>query len=116
MTSAAIKENKIATYAEFWPFYLKEHRNPMTRHLHYFGSSLGIATVIAAIATQTWWLLVVALVSGYLFAWIGHFFVEKNRPATFTYPLWSLISDFRMFWRWATGRLPSDFKRFNIPQ
>ncbi|MCY4190354.1 MAG: DUF962 domain-containing protein [Rhodospirillaceae bacterium] len=116
MSSAVTKQNKITTYAEFWPFYLKEHRKPVTRHLHYFGSSLGITTVIVAIAAQTWWLLVVALVSGYLFAWIGHFFVEKNRPATFTYPLWSLISDFRMFWRWASGRLASDFKRFNIPQ
>lgn len=109
-------DNKIDTYAEFWPYYLEEHRKPTTRALHYFGTLLGVGLLVVAVATQTWWLLAVALVSGYLFAWIGHFFVEKNRPATFTYPFWSLISDFRMLWRWATGRLSGDLRRYNIPQ
>ncbi|MDE0702222.1 MAG: DUF962 domain-containing protein [Rhodospirillaceae bacterium] len=107
---------KIATYREFWPFYLGEHRKPLTRRLHYFGTSLGIAAVIVALVTQTWWLLAAAVFCGYFFAWIGHFFVEKNRPATFTYPVWSLFSDFRMLWRWATGRLAGDYERFGIPQ
>lgn len=116
MADQTAPDNKITTYAEFWPYYLEEHRKSTTRNLHYFGTTLGIAMVVIAVATQTWWLLAVAVVSGYLFAWIGHFFVEKNRPATFTYPLWSFVSDFRMLWRWMTGRLSADFKRFNIPQ
>ena len=116
MSDVTAPGNKFQTYAEFWPYYLEEHRKPSTRHLHYFGTALGVTVLIVSIATQTWWLLAVALVSGYFFAWIGHFFVEKNRPATFTYPLWSFISDFRMLWRWATGRLAGDYKRFNIPQ
>lgn len=105
---------KIERYADFWPFYLGEHRNPVTRALHYFGTSLGIGCLIAAIATQIWWLIAVALVSGYLFAWIGHFFVEKNRPATFTYPLWSFISDFRMCATWLTGRMGRELTRHQI--
>ena len=107
---------KIATYREFWPFYLGEHRKRRTRHLHYFGTSLAIAALIVALASQTWWLLAAAMFCGYFFAWIGHFFVEKNRPATFTYPVWSLFSDFRMLWRWATGRLAGDYERFGIRQ
>ncbi|MYK60172.1 MAG: DUF962 domain-containing protein, partial [Rhodospirillaceae bacterium] len=89
---------------------------PLTRRLHYFGTSLAIAAVIVSLVTQTWWLLAAAVFCGYFFAWIGHFFVEKNRPATFTYPVWSLFSDFRMLWRWATGRLAGDYARFGIPQ
>ncbi len=102
---------KIERYADFWPYYLSEHKNPVTRALHYFGTSLGIGCLIAAIATQIWWLIAGAFVSGYLFAWIGHFFIEKNRPATFTYPLWSLLSDLRMFGLFTTGRLKAELKR-----
>ena len=116
MTERAAAGERISSYAEFWPFYLGEHRKPATRHLHYFGTSLAIAAVIVALVTQTWWLLAAAVFSGYFFAWIGHFFVEKSRPATFTYPVWSLASDFRMLWRWVTGRLAGDYERFGISQ
>jgi hypothetical protein len=98
-------EKRFASYAEFWPYYLSEHSRPETRALHYFGTGLGLALLAAAIVMLDWTLLPVALVSGYLFAWIGHFFVEKNRPATFKYPLWSFVSDFRMLWLWLIGRL-----------
>jgi hypothetical protein len=108
------RDGRITTYAKFWPYYLEEHRKPFTRGLHYFGTMLAIALLVVAIATQTWWLLIAVPVSGYLFAWIGHFFVEKNRPATFTYPLWSLASDFVMLFRWLTGRLGGDLKRHRI--
>ena len=116
MPDTTAPDSKIATYLEFWPFYLGEHRKLRTRQLHYFGTSLAIAASVVALASQTWWLLAVAVFCGYFFAWIGHFFVEKNRPATFTYPVWSLFSDFRMLWRWATGRLAGDYERFGIPQ
>lgn len=92
-------------YTEFWPYYLREHARPRTRALHYFGTGLALLLLLALLAGGGWWLLPVAVVTGYLFAWIGHLFVEKNRPATFTYPLWSLASDFRMFFLWVSGRL-----------
>ncbi|MHA1538476.1 MAG: Mpo1-like protein [Alphaproteobacteria bacterium] len=105
---------EIERYADFWPYYLGEHRKPLTRALHYFGTGLGIGWLIAAIATQIWWLIALAFVSGYLFAWIGHFFVEKNRPATFTYPLWSLVSDFRLCGTWLAGRMGAELTRHQI--
>jgi len=105
---------RFETYAEFWPYYLSEHRRPETRMLHYFGSGLGLALLLAAILTLDWALLPAALVSGYLFAWIGHFMVEKNRPATFRYPLWSFVSDFRMLGLWLAGRLDAELADLGI--
>jgi hypothetical protein len=106
--------SKITTYRAFWPYYLQEHAKPATRAIHYAGTALAIATLIAAIATQIWWLLIAVPIAGYLFAWIGHFFIEKNRPATFTYPFWSLYSDFRMFALWLCGRMEGELKRHGI--
>ena len=103
-----------ANFAEFWPFYLQEHANPRTRHLHYVGTSLVIAIAVFAIFTQRWLWLLAMPVAGYFFAWISHAFVEHNKPATFTHPLWSLISDFRMFFFWITGRLGDELKRAGL--
>jgi hypothetical protein len=105
---------KIDRYGDFWPFYLREHAKPRTRVLHYIGTTLAIGCLVAAFATQIWWLLAAAVVSGYLFAWIGHFFIEHNRPATFTYPFWSLISDFRMYFTWVAGQLHHELARHQI--
>lgn len=102
------------TFAEFWPFYLREHSAVRTRVLHYLGTSLVIATGVAALVTGTWWLLLLMSVAGYFFAWIAHFLVEKNRPATFTYPLWSLAADFRMWWLWLRGRLGPELERAGV--
>ena len=104
----------ISTYSEFWPHYLREHAKPATRALHYFGTGLALALLAWAIVSQTWWAIAAAVVSGYLFAWIGHFRIERNRPATFTYPTWSLLSDFRMFFLWATGRLGPELRRAGV--
>lgn len=112
--STEAKAGKIATYREFWPFYLREHSKPETRAIHYVGTTLAIAALIAAIATQIWWLLLLVPVAGYLFAWIGHFTIEKNRPATFTYPFWSLFSDFRMYFLWLSGQLGRHLKAHDI--
>ena len=95
----------IRDYRAFWPYYLTEHAKPATRNLHYFGTALGLLLLTAAVVTAEWWLIPAAVVSGYAFAWIGHAAIERNRPATFSFPLWSLASDFRMFFLWLAGRL-----------
>ena len=93
-----------ASFREFYPFYLGEHRNVTCRRLHFTGTSFAIGFILlAAMNGNAWWLLA-ALLSGYAFAWVGHFFFEKNKPATFKYPLWSLMGDWRMFFETVTGK------------
>ena len=102
------------TFGDFWPFYLREHSRPRTRALHYAGTTLVVALALAALFAGNWWLLIALPVAGYLFAWVAHFAVEKNRPATFTYPLWSLAADFRMWALWLTGRLRPELERAGV--
>jgi hypothetical protein len=93
------------TFAEFYPFYLSEHANRNSRRLHFTGSSIAIALIAAALVTRWWWLFVVALIQGYAFAWIGHYFFEHNRPATFKYPWYSLMGDWRLWWEILSGKI-----------
>ena len=102
------------SFAEFWPFYLREHSKPRTRALHYAGTTFVIAIAFLAAFSGRWlWLLAIPL-AGYGFAWVAHFAVEKTRPATFTYPLWSLAADFKMWWLWLTGRLGKELQSAGI--
>lgn len=102
------------TFAAFWPFYLREHSRRRTRALHYAGTTLVVFILLFAVLTGRWLLLLAVPLAGYGFAWVAHFAVEKNRPATFTYPLWSLAADFRMWWLWLTGRLAPELEKAGV--
>lgn len=105
MSQAETQAKRYASFAEFYPFYLSEHANQTCRRLHFVGTSLGLACLVIALVTlNAWWLLVGVLV-GYAFAWVGHFVFEKNRPATFTYPLWSFMGDWVMWSEILRGRI-----------
>lgn len=93
------------TFRDFYPFYLGEHGNRTCRRLHFIGTALVILTLAYALVTGAWALLWMLPVVGYGFAWIGHFFFEKNRPATFKHPVYSLIGDFVMFRDILVGRI-----------
>lgn len=109
-----MREKQHQTFSEFWPFYLSEHSKPQTRALHYIGTSLVVLIAAYAILAAHWLLFLSLPFAGYFFAWIAHFGVEKNRPATFTYPLWSLMADFKMWWLWLTGRLGRELQRAGV--
>lgn len=100
-----MSDRQFNSFSDFWPFYLGEHSKPATRLLHCVGTLAAIAGVIVLVAIGKWWLFPLALVPGYAFAWAAHFFVEKNRPATFKHPLWSFIGDWKMLALMLTGRL-----------
>ena len=93
------------TFRDFYPFYLTEHGRRGTRRLHFAGTALVLLTLVYALASGRWALLALVPVFGYGFAWVGHFFVERNRPATFQYPFYSLAGDFRMFADMLRGRV-----------
>ena len=108
MTVAARPEQKppsFASFREFYPFYLEQHRNRTSRRLHVTGTLCAIAVAASALAAGRWpWLLAVPLI-GYLPAWVGHFFFERNSPATFRHPLYSLRGDLSMLAEVLTGRM-----------
>lgn len=97
--------DRFASFRDFYPFYLSEHANRMSRRLHFIGSCGVLVLIAVAIVNANAWWLLGALVCGYGFAWIGHFFFEKNRPATFKHPIYSLMGDWVMFWHILTGKV-----------
>jgi hypothetical protein len=100
----------LSSYEEFWPYYVSEHLGETTRRLHFIGTLLVIACLLAGLLVSRWFLLAMPF-AGYGFAWVGHFFFERNRPATFTYPWWSLRGDFRMFRLTLLGRMGAELER-----
>jgi len=99
-------EKKYQSLQEFYPFYLGEHQNATCRKLHFVGTALIFVILFWVLFTQTWWGFALIPLTGYGFAWVGHFFFEKNKPATFQYPAYSLASDFLLFFDMLRGKEP----------
>ena len=104
---------RIKTFEEFWPYYVKEHRVPLTRLLHFIGTTIGGLLLIVCVATGKGRLIPFAFLTGYAFAWCSHFFIEKNRPATFKYPLWSFRADWKMWGLMLRGSMGREIARTN---
>jgi hypothetical protein len=102
---ASVDRGDYASVAEFYPFYLSQHESRMNRRLHFIGTSLVIGLLVTALTRGNFWLLLAVPVAGYAFAWVGHFAVEKNKPATFKYPFYSLACDFVMYKDMLLGRI-----------
>jgi hypothetical protein len=96
---------RITSFTEFYPFYLTQHANRMCRRTHFIGSTLALASIAMLVRSANPWWIIAALVMGYGGAWIGHFAFEKNRPASFAQPLYSLRADWVMYWQMLTGKL-----------
>ena len=97
---------QFASFREFYPFYLNEHANRTCRRLHFVGTSLVVLCLVALALTRNVWWIAAALLCGYGFAWVGHFFFEHNKPATFRHPLYSFIGDWAMYAQMLSGRIP----------
>lgn len=106
--------DRFHSFGEFWPFYLREHAHPATRALHIAGTWVAMVTLMLGILLGRWWLLLITPVIGYGCAWISHLFIERNRPATFRYPIWSLCGDLRLAWLASLGRLGPELRRHGL--
>ena len=103
MTHPPADGERFASFDAFYPYYIHEHSNQVCRRIHVVGSALVIVAALLGLFVNAGWFLAMPLI-GYGFAWVGHFFFEKNRPATFKYPLWSLMGDWRMFFETVGGK------------
>ena len=100
-----MEKKRFNRFSEFYPFYLSEHQDRVNRRLHFVGTTLVIALVLFALVTQQWLWLAAVPFAGYGFAWVGHFFFEKNKPATFNHPLYSFLGDWVMYKDILTGKV-----------
>jgi hypothetical protein len=101
------------SFVEFWPQYVRAHSDATTRLMHFLGTFLGWVILIAAIVRREWWWTVLALVVPYALAWISHFFIGHNKPATFNHPLWSWRADQKMVGLMLLGKMSEEVKRVN---
>jgi hypothetical protein len=98
-------QKKYQTFRNFYPYYLSEHRNPTCRRLHFIGSTIVLGLLVTMLITRSWWIGAFIPIAGYGFAWVGHFFFEHNRPATFTYPAYSFAADWVMYVQLFSGKI-----------
>ncbi len=91
-------ETQFKSFSQFYPFYLSEHSNPTARRLHFIGTTLALGLLLSGVIKGMYWYFLAALVCGYGFAWVGHLFFQKNRPATFRHPFYSFAGDWVMWW------------------
>jgi hypothetical protein len=101
------------TYKAFWPFYVSQHQNKVCRNFHFVGVTFTLACLYLGLTHSAWFFLGMPL-SGYGFAWFGHFVFERNRPATWSYPLYSFMGDFQMFAYMCAGRMDREVKRMSV--
>jgi hypothetical protein len=106
-----MSQEQYNSFSEFWPHYVAEHSRRSTRVLHLIGTAIALGCVAYFIIVGKWWLFPLALIPGYGAAWIAHFFIEKNKPATFQHPLWSFMGDYKMIWMMLTSRMSDEVKR-----
>jgi len=102
---------RIETYAEFWDFYVLEHSKPMTRYIHFVGTLLGIVMLVWFLRSGAFLYIPLCFIVGYGFSWFSHFFIEKNKPASWKYPLWSFISDYKMMFFMLMGKMDAELDR-----
>ncbi len=106
-----MKTQDFQSFSEFWPYYLSQHSKRGTRWLHFIGNTNLFFWLIVSVINLNWKICVFAIVSSYGIAWIGHFFVEKNIPATFRYPIWAGLGDMLMYFKMIRGELDAELKR-----
>src|SRR5258706_8349417 len=109
--NSSMQNQRFKTLDEFWPYYVRQHSQPLTRRLHFVGNTNLIMWLIVALAKRSLRLAVYAVVSSYCFAWLGHFGVEKNKPATFDYPVLSAVADIVMFWKMLNGEMDAELEK-----
>lgn len=97
-------EKEYKTFKEFYPYYLSEHKKTGTRISHFIGTSLFFIFFLTAFTENNYWWILASIITAYFFAWIGHFFIERNKPATFKYPWMSLKGDFKLYFQILTGK------------
>lgn len=106
-----MRDPAVRTFEDFWPFYVSQHRRHGTRVMHFVGTTLGLLFLVRALSTGNAIFVLSGLAAAYGFAWAGHFFIEKNRPATFTYPVWSFVGDFKMYGLMLQGKMTAEVER-----
>lgn len=104
-------QQELKSFTDFWPHYVAEHTKPATRALHLAGTAAGLACAAALLSQRKWQWLPLAFIPGYATAWAGHFFVEHNKPASFKYPLWSFIADYKMIGLMLSGKMSEEVER-----
>lgn len=105
---------QFATFREFWPYYLRQHKRRLTRLLHFTGTLAAVGVLLLSHVMADWRLVPLAIVIGYALSWFGHAVFECNRPATFSHPLWSFRADFKMLWLWLSGRLDRELRKAGV--